>query len=56
MDINQQESFVVLTEQGFKLQLFWLPWQLANLAIDYLVFAGRTWHDTRQLEHSLKER
>ena len=26
-----------IIEQGFKLQLFWLPWQLANLAIDYLV-------------------
>ena len=56
MDITQQKLFVVLTAQGFKLQLFWLPWQLANLAIDYLVFAGRAWHGTSKLEHSLKER
>ena len=30
----------VLTKQGFELQLFLLPWQLAYLAINYLVFAG----------------
>ena len=40
---------MVLTKQGFQLQLFWLPWQLANLAIDDLVFAGHASHDTRQL-------
>ena len=38
-DITSQQSFLLLTELGLRLQPFWLLWQLANLAIDYLAFA-----------------
>ena len=40
---------MVFTKQDFKLQLFWLPWELAYLPIDYLEFAGCAWLDTSQL-------